>query len=276
MCVPVVLGVVTAITGIVGSIAGYAQQQQEVDYQNAVNQQQYQLALQQTEYQNQLNRQQYEYQMQLFDRSVNITEQQYQLNAEAANRSYVSEQNKLRYEYQKTAIEQQKLLVSSLQAQGTVLAAGRTGQSVGLLMGDAERQYGRDLATLGLNLATARNDFFNATESIFIQAQNANNQTASQRMLEPVQPMDLPKPLAPIGVPSPSPIGMIAGIGSSIVGGYQTYSALKPPAATVPSPGGGSWSSGGMGSSQFQPNTPSLYTPRTQFSSPIPQSSWVR
>jgi hypothetical protein len=203
MCLPAAaVGIITAVTSVVGSIASYSQQQQQTSYQNAVAQQQYQNELV------------------AYDRSVRATQEQYRLNTEAANRGYISEQNKLRSEYQKTVLEQQNLLVSSLQSQGTVLASGRSGQSIGLLMADAERQYGRDLATLGLNMAQANNDFFASTESIYNQAQSANNVAAANQML---------KPNAPIMAPGPSPIGLVAGIASSGLSGYQAYASLNPP-----------------------------------------------
>lgn len=205
MCIdPVTIGIITAVTSAIGSIASYSQQQQEVRYQNAVAQQQYQ---QQTE---------------IYKKSVESTQQQYRLNAESANRAYVAEQNKLRVEYQKATQEQQNLLVSSLQAQGTVLASGRSGQSLGLMMTDAERSYGRDLATLGMNLAWAENDYFTSTQSTFLQAQSANNLAASNQMLAPVKPLKMPKP---------SPLGLITGIAGAGMAGYDAYSALKAPSA---------------------------------------------
>jgi hypothetical protein len=256
MCAPIVVGIITAVTSIVGSIASYSQQQQEVAYQNSVNQQRFQAELQ------------------AYERSVSATQEQYRLNAESANRAYVSEQNKLRAEYQRAVTEQQSLLTSSLQAQGTVLASGRTGQSVGLLMSDAERQYGRDLATLGLNLAWAENDYFNNVQGVFNEAQSQNNIVASNQML---------KPNAPIPIPGPSPLGLITGIAGGAMGGYQAYSALKaPPAGGGGGSSGGSWSSSGSGSSQYQPNTPSIYTPKytppstNYWASPVPAASRIK
>lgn len=252
MCAPIVVGIITAVTSIVGSIASYSQQQQEVAYQNSVNQQRFQAELQ------------------AYERSVSATQEQYRLNAESANRAYVSEQNKLRAEYQRAVTEQQTLLTSSLQSQGTVLASGRTGQSVGLLMSDADRQYGRDLATLGLNLAWAENDYFNNVQGVFNEAQSQNNIVASNQML---------KPNAPIPIPGPSPLGLITGIAGGAMGGYQAFSALKAPAAGGGGGGGGSGGGSGSswrGSSQFQPGTPSIYSPKFSFSSPIPQYSWAK
>ena len=204
MCVPVAIGIITAVTSALGSIASYSQQKQEVKYQNAVAKQQYQ---QQTD---------------IYKKSVESTQQQYRLNAESANRAYVAEQNKLRVESQKATQEQQNLLVSSLQAQGTVLASGRSGQSFGLMMTDAERSYGRDLATLGMNLAWAENDYYTSTQSTFLQAQSANNLAASNQMLAPVKPLKMP---------SPSPIGLVTSLAGAGMAGYGAYSGLKAPSA---------------------------------------------
>jgi hypothetical protein len=247
MCLPAaVVGVITAVTSVVGSIAAYSQQQQETSYRNSVAQ---------AQYQNQLI---------AYDRSVQATQEQYRLNAEAANRGYISEQNKLRAEYQRAAMDQQQLLVSSLQTQGTVLASGRAGQSVGLLASDAERQYGRDLATLGLNLAYSQQDFFTATEGIYNQAQNANTAAAMNQTLEPMRP-----PMEQ----GPSALGLMTGIAGGVLGGYNAYQSLRAPSAGGGGPSGGTWSSGGLGSSQFQPGRASIYTPSF---SPVPGASYFR
>lgn len=244
MCLPAaVIGVITAVTSVVGSIAQYSQQQQEVSYQNAVSQQRYQNELV------------------AYDRSVKATQEQYRLNAEAANRGYISEQNKLRAEFQKTTQQQQQLLASSLQAQGTVLASGRTGQSIGLLAADAERQYGRDLATLGLNLATAQNDFFVTNESIFNQAQSANNAAAANQMLQPS---------APINAPGPSALGLVSGIAGGAMSGYNAYQQLKAPSA-----GGGG--GGGAPAAPGPYNPPAINTPNYSGAfQTVPRASFVR
>ena len=209
MCLGVeTLAIVTAIgsaaSGAIGSIASYTQQQQEANYQNSVAQQQYQ---------NQLA---------AYQQSERSYQEQIRLNSEAANRAYTSEQGKLATEFRKASEEAQKLSVKALQQQGLVLASGRTGQSMGLLMADAERSYGRDYAMLGQNLAYANQDYFTGTESIFNQAQSQQNVAASQRMVAPT---------APLPMPGPSGIGLVAGLGSSVMGGLSTYASLKPPSA---------------------------------------------
>ena len=105
------MGAVTFVSGALSSIASYSQEQQA-----------------------------YSAQMSAYRRSEEAYKQQLQLNADAANRAYTSEQQKLQGEFMKASQEAQSRLSQSLQAQGTVLASGRSGQSIGLLMSDAERE----------------------------------------------------------------------------------------------------------------------------------------
>ena len=104
-------------------------------------------------------------------------------------------------------------LVRRLQAQGTTLAAGRTGQSIGGLLADAERVEGRDLGTLGMNLAYAQQDYFFGMEDINRQQNAANIQAASQRQAKP------------------SGAGLALELAGSALSGVQAGMALKAPAA---------------------------------------------
>jgi len=188
MCLPpVVAGIASFAQGALGSIASYNQEQQA-----------------------------YQAQMAAYEQSERSYNEQIRLNAEAANRGYVSEQQKLQGEFMKTSQEAQARLIQSLQAQGSVLASGRSGQSIGLLVSDAQREYGRDLANLGQNLAFARQDYATGTESIFQNAKSANAVAAANRMLRPT---------------APSSIGLIAGLGQAALGGITTWASLKAPSA---------------------------------------------
>lgn len=158
--------------------------------------------------------QMYEAQMAAYQQSERAYAEQIRLNAEAANRGYISEQQKLQGEFMKASQEAQGRLTKSLQAQGAVLASGRTGQSIGLLVSDAEREYGRDYANLAQNLAFARQDYGTATESIFLNAKSANAAAASARMLQPI---------------APSGIGLVSGLAGAALGGFGTYAGLKAP-----------------------------------------------
>jgi hypothetical protein len=131
MCDPVVIGIATGLMSAVQSIAGYQAQSQAA----AASERAYQ--------------------------------QQRNLNQEAANRAYQQTQLKMKGEMEKASQQAEQGLVRRLQAQGTTLAAGRTGQSIGGLLMDAERVEGRDLGTLGMNLAYAQQDYFFGMEDIY-------------------------------------------------------------------------------------------------------------
>jgi hypothetical protein len=140
-------------------------------------------------------------------------QEQRNLNAEAANRAYQQQQLKMKGEMDKASQEAQNLLVRRLQAQGSTLAAGRTGQGIGGLLADAERVEGRDLGTLGMNLAYAQQDYFFGMEDITRQQNAANIQAASQRLAKP------------------SAGGLALGLAGSALSGVQAGLALKAPDA---------------------------------------------
>ena len=94
-------------------------------------------------------------------------------------------QLKLTGENEQAAQKAEMNLVRRLQAQGTTLAAGRAGQSVGGLLADAERVEGKDLGALGMNLAYAQQDYYFNVENNFLAAKSTINQAASQRKAKP-------------------------------------------------------------------------------------------
>lgn len=185
MCDPVVIGIATGLMSAVQSIAGYQAQSQAA----AASERAYQ--------------------------------QQRNLNQEAANRAYQQTQLKMKGEMEKASQQAEQGLIRRLQAQGTTLAAGRTGQGIGGLLADAERVEGRDLGTLGMNLAYAQQDYFFGMEDIYRQQKSANISAASQR------------------VGKPSGAGLALGLAGAGLAGYSAYSSLKAPSAGgggVPSP----------------------------------------
>jgi hypothetical protein len=143
--------------------------------------------------------------------------EQRNLNQQAANRAYQQTQLKMKGELDKASQAAEQGLVRRLQAQGSTLAAGRTGQSIGGLLADAERVEGKDLGALGMNLAYAQQDYFFGMESIFNQQKSANMSAASQRLA------------------APSAGSLVLGLAGSALSGVSAGMALKAPAG-----GGGS------------------------------------
>ena len=225
MCLPVaaIVGIATGVLGAVQSIAQYQSQSAAA----AASEQAYQ--------------------------------QQRVLNQEAANRAYQQTQLKLKGEMDRAAQQAEQLLTQRLQTQGTILSAGRTGQSIGALLTDAQRSEGKDLGSLGMNLAYATQDYYFGMENILNQQATANIQAASQR------------------VPAPSAGSLVLGIAGAGLSGLQAYANLKAPKAgggggsrysTTPIPGG-SWS----GSGSFSPS-PTFPSPNITPSGTMPYPSF--
>jgi hypothetical protein len=178
------LGIASFTSSAVGSIASYQAQQQ-----------------------------QYQGEMAAYQASQAAYNRQIQLNAEAANRAYAAGQMRLKNEYDKAAVDAQKVMATALQTQGKVLASGRVGKSIGLLAQDAERTYGKDMATLGMNLGYANQDYLLSSQDTYQQAQSANAAAAANRMIKPS---------------APSALGLVSGIGGSLISGAQTFKEFKP------------------------------------------------
>lgn len=191
MCEAITMGIATFAMGAMQSIASYQSQSAAA----AASEQAYQQ--QRTAYEAQLSQ-----------------------NQLAANKGYQQTQLKLKGEYDQASQNAEKLLKQRLESQGLVLASGKTGQSVGGLLSDAQRTEGKDLANLGLNLAYAQQDYGFGMESIFDQQVGANaaatssiNQAASNRLA------------------APSAGSLLLGIGEAGLSGYGSYSSMRAPKA---------------------------------------------
>jgi hypothetical protein len=190
MCEPISIGIATAAMGALQSIAGYSAESRAAR------------------------------------ESERAYQEQRQLNAQAADRGYQQAQAKLKGSYDQASQKAEELLVQRLQAQGTTLAAGRAGQSIGGLLTDAQRTEGKDLATLGMNLATDQGDYNWTVNDLYASHKAANIQAAAQRKAKP------------------STGGLILGLGSAALSGVSAGLALKAPAAGggggTPAPAAGS------------------------------------
>ena len=104
----------------------------------------------------------------------------------------MAEQAKISEAEKKAAFEQQALLAKSIGAKGSILAAGRSGQSVGLLVNDVERQLGFAMAQEDAMAEGVREQAGIAMEGASLQNQSSNNVAASEITYDPSQPY-LPK-----------------------------------------------------------------------------------
>lgn len=127
-----------------------------------------------------------------YQRSKETFEEQVRNNNSAANKVYMAEQAKVDEARKKAAFEQQSLLAKSIGDKGKVLAAGRTGQSVGLLVNDVERQLGFAQAQEQATFRSKEEQALLAMDSAWLQATGENNRAASQVAWNPADPY-LPK-----------------------------------------------------------------------------------
>ena len=137
--------------------------------------------------------------------SQKVYEQQRLLDDEAANVGYQKTQLKYKTEKDKADQTAENLLKQRLQTQGTTLASGRAGQSMYALLTDAQRVEGKDLATLGMNLASSGTEYGYNVLDIYTSHKSANAAAASKRTAKP------------------SMGGLALGIGSALVAGGSAY-----------------------------------------------------
>ena len=123
-----------------------------------------------------------------YQRSVEQARTRIGLNNEAANRAYLAEQTKVDEARKKAAFQQQALLAKAIGDKGSILAAGRSGQSIGLLINDVERQKGFSQAQINATLDSKRDASLLSMESTYIQNQSTNNQALSNIAFNPQDP----------------------------------------------------------------------------------------
>lgn len=224
------------------------------EWQSALINNQYQNLNQELDYTQQLNRS---------TLSRQIADIQQQMNQRGLGVELEDAQRRLRDAQAVAAFEGERLMVSNLQASGSVLASGKSGGSIGLAAQSVDAAYGRDLSMVGTNFENKLGDFYSEVTSAHLKKVQADWEAVSKIIPEPVKPINIPAPpepiyaslpeqpifapmqtkLAPIGKtlfapapfssPGPSGIGLVAGIGGSILGGVNSglsaYSMIKKP-----------------------------------------------
>ena len=207
MCVPI-LPLASLAVSAVGTVAGIAQSAASMNMQAAQYKQQmdlqYQQAQQQADMQNKQIQADHQSRVRQEIASRRAYEQQLLNNNTAANKSYVQEQVKLNEAKTKAAFQAQSNYAKSIGSQGKVLASGATGQSVGLLVSDAERQAGFATAAQNASIRSAQDQAAVGMDIAFEQAKSANNQ-AWNKLPAPTQ--------APVFASKPVGIGKDLGLG---------------------------------------------------------------
>ena len=207
MCLPVIGLAISAIGTVAGIAQSSAQMQMQADQAQQQMDLQYQQAQQQAHQQNRQIVADHQGKIRQEIASRRAYEQQIQNNNTSVNKTYVQEQAKLQEARQQAAFKAQSNYAKSIGAQGKVLASGATGQSIGLLALDAERQEGFATAQANAGLRSAEQQAAVGMDVAYDQAKSQNNQ-AWTRLPAPTQaPVFADKPVGigkdlDLGIPS--------------------------------------------------------------------------
>ena len=214
MCLPLLGLIVSAASAAAGIAQGQAAQQQQAQqfaYQQEMNRRQQDLQYQNAQRQAFADRQaqiaKYTAEVRASHRANLAYYDQISNNQEAANRVYVQEQVKLKEAATKANFKAQEIYAKSIGTQGTVLASGMTGQSVGLLALDAERQAGLGIAEQTASINSAQQQAAVAMESAYIQNRSENNLAHNKLPASPQHPNLIMDPVGigtdlGLGIPS--------------------------------------------------------------------------
>ena len=220
MCAPAALGIASMASGIAGSVGQHqsASAQAAAANSGAMRQYKYQLKVKERNYDRERERY-----------KVNVANYQQAVadNAEAANRAYVGQQEKLNNIYRQAAFQQQGQLTKLVQGSDVMAARGRSGRSAQRVDSQLISQFGRNQAIMAESLLSAQRQYDTSTQGIRREQLSANNKAYNPVAIAPEYGINPPAPVMQQG---PSGLSLLAGIGSAAVSGYQTYDSLKPPA----------------------------------------------
>ena len=197
------MGALSSVAGIAGTIAGIAQGQQSMAFQQQQAQLQLQQQRQQAENQNQELANRYVGEAAQRDRSMKGYQDQLKYNMDAQNAAHMEQQSKLDEARTKAAFKAQEIYAKQIGAQGSVLATGRTGQSVGLLSMDAERQAGLQQAEQDAMVDSASRAASVGAQVAATQRANADADAWNSLAAQPMHPALVASPGGgPIGTPT--------------------------------------------------------------------------
>jgi hypothetical protein len=184
--------------------------------------------------------------------SKNVADLQLQINQRGVGAELEDAQRKLRDAQQIAAFDAEKLLVTNLKSQGSVLASGRSGGSIGLAIQSVDAAYGRDLGMVGTNFQNRVDDFYSESTNAYMKKAQADFAAMSEIIPEPSKRIDIQGPSSPIYASMPekpvyakyqtelapmpklifadapvmqkgaSGLGLAAGIGGAVLSGVQT------------------------------------------------------
>ena len=238
--------------------------QQQTTTGNLRLQQEYLASQQQANMTNLQAEAQYQQQLNQAILSETRAETQEQFNRLNRNDALEAANAKLRDQQILKSFEAERLMASSIQAQGSILSTGRSGQSIGILVNDELAKLGRDKRMLNRNYESSTADFYSASTNAFLLEAQGNSEAIASIMPRPSEPFQLPDIAPPIfaevgpdpvftpysfdpgpmsgptygamptAISGPSPFGLVAGIGSAAVSGVSAGMSANAAKSKVP------------------------------------------
>ena len=224
MCAPaaaapaIALGAAKAGAGALGAVGKFQGQQAQVSAANQATASNYKYQMKVRE--RQWNRERLRYAQQVNQYNQTIDE-----NEAAYNRSVAGEQRRLNNAYKAASFSNQQALINLAQSSGKVAASGAAGKSAQRLDMDVVSAFGRNQAIMAENLLSAQTRNKVKTEALGRQLLSANNRAFSDIAIAPIPTIAPPRPVMQQG---PSPLGLVADIGSSVIDGVTTGISLMP------------------------------------------------
>jgi hypothetical protein len=219
MCAPAAIGVASAATGILGAVGGQADANSQYNAQVAGIDASNAYATQRYNHQIQIKRNQWQRETQTYNFAKQTYESQRQWNQAGANRAYNSVNRKLSDTFKRAAFQDQEGFTKLLQMQGTLSATDQSGNTADMLQQDVVAAFGRGQAQQSEELSDAVYAAGHEMTDTWYDNYNRDITAWSKVAIPPSYGMDPLPPQMQARPAAPSSFGMIAGIGSSLVGG---------------------------------------------------------
>lgn len=232
MCSPLALGIVS---GVGQAAAGISEQNRQhraqvdaVNRSNQIARQKYINDITISAYNDQRKGEVFTAQLQADAAARSAYYKQREINQIEANRASESAQQELREKITEGLFQSQTNLAKAIQAQGTMLASGgQAGQSMSLLLDDAERTLGFEQAQLDASIFDATKNFglkqFGINLDQYSADVTANNNITTSAQVAPTASFETVKPIKQAPPSKPSALGPIMGGFSS---GIKTATSL--------------------------------------------------
>jgi hypothetical protein len=232
MCSAIALGIVS---GVGQAAAGISEQNRQhraqvdaVNRSNQIARQKYINDITISAYNDQRKGEVFTAQLQADAAARSAYYKQKEINQIEANRASESAQQELREKVTEAMFQSQTNLAKAVQAQGTMLASGtQAGQSMSLLLDDAERTLGFEQAQLDASIFDATKSFglkqFGINLDQYSADVTANNNITTSAQVAPTASFETVKPIEQAPPSKPSALGPIMGGFSS---GIKTATSL--------------------------------------------------